>query len=613
MTGNGRTLFATTCNEFFTHPDTQISVYCGDCGNLTCVAGNDDDCVTPSNLLSTVTWCSEVGTEYLILVHGFLSSAGDFTLIVGDDGVSCTNPTACGGGPPHDECAGCIPVATNQPISGSTLNATGTDITSCTLRDTADVWHCWQADCTGTAVFSLCGSSFDTSLAVFNDCGGQELACDDNGCVGTPQSQLSLPVTAGTTYFVRVAGSLGSVGNYTLNITCGSPPFVEHDFFADTTALIQLQGGPFGAVPVPYVLRGPAQVDVFFDGPNEGTATDDDANGRDEVRTELVSMDLTDGTVKLSVNPNRPSPGIIEEQVNNTPGTLDLDPFAAGDADSFFDVFVEIDVAGAVFHNEEPLRIQSVITEKPPIARYFHLMPATGPIELFDAFNRPTGVFIVKAEHFTGHVEVDQFDFSIGQFELLTPTGGTEVVAMRGPVTVEVFFEGGQEGTASDDDGDGLEDVQTEMVQLQLSGNSATLGPVEVRLNPAIPSTGQIGELMNNTPGTLDVAPFTPTGSADSFFDVFFEVTLPEQGLVLHSVTPKRMRSRIAHKPPGPGALYENVEQIALLDPSGRPSGFFLGATRHRPSPPVEVDQFDFSIGQFELLTPTGGTEVVAM
>jgi hypothetical protein len=123
---------------------------------------------------------------------------------------------------------------------------------------------------------------------------------------------------------------------------------VEHDYFDETTAVLQLVGGPLGPTPVMVMMSGPAAVDVFFEGPQEGDALDDDSNNRDEVQTEMVSLQLTGGGMTLSLNPNRKSLGQIEELVNNTPGTLDVDPFQPGDADSFFDVFFEIDVGGGL-------------------------------------------------------------------------------------------------------------------------------------------------------------------------------------------------------------------------------------------------------------------------
>ncbi|MCF8370927.1 MAG: T9SS type A sorting domain-containing protein [Bacteroidales bacterium] len=73
-------------------------------------------------------------------------------------------------------------------------------------------------DYTNVAI-SLCGSSFDTKLELYNSCTGASIASNDNSC-GT-QSQLDIPTLfSGTTYYVRVFGATQSAfGNYTLNIT----------------------------------------------------------------------------------------------------------------------------------------------------------------------------------------------------------------------------------------------------------------------------------------------------------------------------------------------------------------------------------------------------------
>jgi hypothetical protein len=58
---------------------------------------------------------------------------------------------------------------------------------------------------------------------------------------------------------------------------------------------------------------------------------------------------------------------VIVDSVSN--GVLDLPPFGTGDADSFFDLYIEttINFLGVwVLHNELPARIETVITEWPP-------------------------------------------------------------------------------------------------------------------------------------------------------------------------------------------------------------------------------------------------------
>jgi len=68
------------------------------------------------------------------------------------------------------------------------------------------------------------------------------------------------------------------------------------------------------------------------------------------------------------------------------------------------------------------------------------------------------------------------------------------------------------------------------LTELELTGTSS-LGPMTVKLDPARVSLGEIEELANNTPGTLDLPPFTATGTAFSFFDVFLQVEVGGQVL----------------------------------------------------------------------------------
>jgi len=191
-------------------------------------------------------------------------------------------------------------------------------------------------------------------------------------------------------------------------------------------------------------------------------------------------------------------------------------------------------------------------------------------------------------------VETDEFEFTLAQMELIGP-GGTvmEVVNLTGPTTVEVYFEG-EEGEAYDDDGDGFDEVVTEMTLLDLTGESAGLGTVFVRLNPSIPTRGEIEEMSNDTPGTLDIQPFTAAGQAGSFFDVYVEVEIPALGgIKLYTQDPKRMSTVITNKPPEHGAIYENPTALPLYFPDGTPSGYSIGATRHMPNPPMGDDWGD--------------------
>jgi hypothetical protein len=93
--GTGNTMTASTCNAATF--DTKINVFCGDCSlnpaDLVCVAGVDD--TSGCAFTSEVSWCSQAGVEYLILVQGFGGETGSFTLSLSDDGVPCVGGVAC--------------------------------------------------------------------------------------------------------------------------------------------------------------------------------------------------------------------------------------------------------------------------------------------------------------------------------------------------------------------------------------------------------------------------------------------------------------------------------------------------------------------------------------
>ncbi len=182
----------------------------------------------------------------------------------------------------------------------------------------------------------------------------------------------------------------------------------------------------------------------------------------------------------------------------------------------------------------------------------------------------------------TGAVEIDRFDFSIGDVALRTPSGATETIEMSGVAEAIVFFEGDVEGAANSDDDDTLDEVSMRMAFLDLRGVSSSVGDISVGLNHDIPSMGEIEEQANSTPGTLDLPPFAETGRANSHFDLYFEFEVG--GLLLHTIHPKRMSSVIDHKPPGPGTVYENLEDIQLYDADGNPTGYWLSAASHRPT-----------------------------
>jgi len=88
VVGTGRVITADTCTG--TSYDSKLSAYCTDCSSFQCITGNDDAC----GLQSQISWCSQLGATYHILVHGFGGANGPFELTL-TDGGACDTPVPC--------------------------------------------------------------------------------------------------------------------------------------------------------------------------------------------------------------------------------------------------------------------------------------------------------------------------------------------------------------------------------------------------------------------------------------------------------------------------------------------------------------------------------------
>ena len=118
----------------------------------------------------------------------------------------------------------------------------------------------------------------------------------------------------------------------------------------------------------------------------------------DVIDTEIVAMSLTSGgviikagTMSGSAQPLSPTLGAVSEQ-----------PADPALADSFFDVFVEIDLGGGTFvYNQTPVRVQQVINCMPPHDIYYHI---GGCLPLYTSPTPGQGIHVANltaANHFT--------------------------------------------------------------------------------------------------------------------------------------------------------------------------------------------------------------------
>ncbi|MEJ2646995.1 MAG: GEVED domain-containing protein, partial [Sedimentisphaerales bacterium] len=162
-----------------------------------------------------LTFDAICGNQYLIEVGHYDEDLGGTGVIT----ITCSG-TPCGGGNDNIGNAEVVGNVVNKTFntSGATYDGPG----SCNIHHSPNLWYRYTATCTGQAVISLCGSSFDTLLAVYTGTSVNNLSlvgCNDNAC--GEQSQLTLNVTSGKIYWIEVSGFYpNDVGQGTLNISC---------------------------------------------------------------------------------------------------------------------------------------------------------------------------------------------------------------------------------------------------------------------------------------------------------------------------------------------------------------------------------------------------------
>jgi hypothetical protein len=127
----------------------------------------------------------------------------------------------------NDDCENAEPVGdvTNLPFDTTTATFDGLG----TCMSSPNIWYCYTATCTGAVTVSLCGSSYDTMLAVYDGCTcnplGTELGCNDNYC--GLQSEISFAATAGNEYLIEVGGWSTDTGEGLLSISIGCEPVYD--------------------------------------------------------------------------------------------------------------------------------------------------------------------------------------------------------------------------------------------------------------------------------------------------------------------------------------------------------------------------------------------------
>jgi hypothetical protein len=186
--------------------DTRIRVYTGACDALECVGGNDDAC----GLQSSITVDAVAGTEYLVLVHGFGTASGNFTLT-----VTAAIP------PENDDCEDAEGLVIDGVVPGTTNGAAADNLPGCggfNEGTGGTVWYSYTTGVAGSLTVNTCNDAsadFDTQIAVFTGSCAALSCTDGNDDFCGSQSQVTtIQVGPGEDFFVAVTGFGANAGDF---------------------------------------------------------------------------------------------------------------------------------------------------------------------------------------------------------------------------------------------------------------------------------------------------------------------------------------------------------------------------------------------------------------
>src|SRR5262249_39432109 len=308
----------------------------------------------------------------------------------------------------------------------------------------------------------------DASIYIVTDCsnpGGTCVAGSDSTLVGGHERLFYRFPSAGTYYIILDSFTPGTGGPGTASGTRVCAPDRGDTLARLHTAIDPV--GPRGTETV--ALNGSAKLASTFHALKLGFS------GSEAVPTELTQLDLTGNslnagplTVRLLPSTSPPfqrSIGSIEETANATPGVLDLPPFTpSGSAYLQVHAYMEVEIPALklLLHTDPPPNPYGLVTRMP--AATGETLVSVLDTPLLDANGASTAYRLRNVRVTPYPVAVtDTLPDSRITLDLKGPQG-LETVTLKGRTIAKARI-----GNVGDTDGDGLEQVEVDVVDLAVS------------------------------------------------------------------------------------------------------------------------------------------------
>ncbi|WP_375562299.1 T9SS type A sorting domain-containing protein [Bernardetia sp. OM2101] len=261
IVGNNQRVTVSTCGGT-TNFDTKLRVYSGSCAGLVCVTGNDDDCGTAS----TVNFDAFTGTDYYILVHGWDTSEGNYSMSVNCVPFPTVNLSVSSNtGSEAAASAITVTATASSAVTGDqtvNLAASGTGITAGDYSLSNTTITILDGQTTGTATFTVVDDALSegtetATLTISNPSSRvtlgatttQDIVITDNDLF--PSVELSVDSNTGSeaaasVITVTAIASSAVTGTQTVNLAASGTGITAGDYTLSNSTITILDGQTTG-------------------------------------------------------------------------------------------------------------------------------------------------------------------------------------------------------------------------------------------------------------------------------------------------------------------------------------------------------------------------------